>query len=282
VGDTSVDLAWSAATDDVGVTGYQVVRDGTVVATVTGLSTTDTGLTPGSSHTYVVRAVDAAGNVSNDSNSVPVTTTGTAPTSLFSDLFSGADGSAWNGSWTTTTGSGTANVQSNRGALTFSDTAGAYARAQLTGLADRADSDTTFSYQWSATSGSGYFNAYTRGSGGWSNSYRPRNGYGIELFSNSGTGYVRKVVNGAVSNLQTISGFNTTTTTKQWIRIRVVGSTIQVKHWNDGQAEPTAWDSTDTDTDVTTTGQLHLSYVRGGSNTGAKTLYLDDLTIQGG
>ena len=63
----------------------------------------------------------------------------------------------------------------------------------------------------------------------------------------------------------------------------VVGSTIQVKHWNDGQAEPTGWDSTDTDTDVAAPGQLHLSYVRGGSNTGgAKTMYIDDLTILGG
>ncbi|MCZ4094986.1 MULTISPECIES: discoidin domain-containing protein [Streptomyces] len=70
---TSVSLAWDASTDDVGVTGYQVTRDGAVVATATGTTYTDTGRTQGTAYTYTVNAVDAAGNVS--AASAPVTGT---------------------------------------------------------------------------------------------------------------------------------------------------------------------------------------------------------------
>jgi hypothetical protein len=60
---TQVTLRWSAATDDVGVVGYRVSRDGVVLRTVNGLTTTDPGVPPGP-HTYQVAAVDAAGNTS--------------------------------------------------------------------------------------------------------------------------------------------------------------------------------------------------------------------------
>jgi mannan endo-1,4-beta-mannosidase len=78
VTDTSVTLAWSAATDDVGVTGYDVVRvDGgaetTVAASATGTATV-TGLTPGTAYSFAVRARDAAGNRSARSATVNVTT----------------------------------------------------------------------------------------------------------------------------------------------------------------------------------------------------------------
>jgi hypothetical protein len=166
-------------------------------------------------------------------------------------------------------------VQGNAGSLAFSDVTGAYARAQLTGLAARTDSDTTFSYRWNGTTAGGYFSVYTRGSGGWQNSYRPRNGYGLELSSNAGSVAVRKNVNGVTTTIRTIAGLNNVSGAKQWIRFRVVASTIQVKHWLDGQAEPAAWSSTDTDPDVTAGGQLHLSMVRGGSNVGAKSVLID-------
>ncbi|MFI6477990.1 discoidin domain-containing protein [Nonomuraea sp. NPDC050663] len=71
---STVGLAWNAATDDVGVTGYDVYRGSTLVATVTGTTHTDTGLTASTSYTYTVRARDAAGNTSNASNAVTATT----------------------------------------------------------------------------------------------------------------------------------------------------------------------------------------------------------------
>ena len=66
-----VTLAWNAATDDVGVTGYRVYRNGTLVAMVTTLTWTDSLQSTNSIYTVV--AVDAAGNASPASNSVTVT-----------------------------------------------------------------------------------------------------------------------------------------------------------------------------------------------------------------
>ncbi len=60
----SVNLAWNASSDNVGVTGYQVSRNGTVINTVAGTSFTDNNLTPGTSYSYSVVAIDAGGNKS--------------------------------------------------------------------------------------------------------------------------------------------------------------------------------------------------------------------------
>lgn len=71
---SSVSLMWGASTDNVGVTGYRVYRDGYEVARVTGTMFNDKGLTSGVNYKYEVRAVDAAGNVSAASNTLSVTT----------------------------------------------------------------------------------------------------------------------------------------------------------------------------------------------------------------
>ena len=65
---TSVSLAWTASTDDTGVTGYQVRQGGTVVATVTGTTATVSGLSPSTAYTFTVAARDAAGNTSSASS----------------------------------------------------------------------------------------------------------------------------------------------------------------------------------------------------------------------
>jgi hypothetical protein len=77
-GASEIDLAWGAASDDVGVTGYRVLRDGTVVGTPSGTSYRDTGLAASSTHRYTVEAVDAAGNVGPDSNPAATTTAAAA------------------------------------------------------------------------------------------------------------------------------------------------------------------------------------------------------------
>ncbi|MET9254580.1 cellulase family glycosylhydrolase [Streptomyces sp. NPDC003717] len=71
---TSVTLAWNAATDDTGVTGYDVYRGATKVGSPTTTGFTDTGLTAGTAYSYTVRARDAAGNVSSPSGALSVTT----------------------------------------------------------------------------------------------------------------------------------------------------------------------------------------------------------------
>jgi chitodextrinase len=84
---TRVDLSWDAATDNVGVTGYEIFRNGSLLASPTGTSYTDTSASPGTTYTYQVKARDAAGNRSDPSNSATVLTPPdleppTAPSSL--------------------------------------------------------------------------------------------------------------------------------------------------------------------------------------------------------
>ncbi|TYB61888.1 beta-glucosidase [Nonomuraea sp. PA05] len=76
----SATLTWTAATDDVGVTGYDVVRlqgsAETAATTSTTASASLTGLTANTSYTFAVYARDAAGNRSPRSGTVTLTTTG--------------------------------------------------------------------------------------------------------------------------------------------------------------------------------------------------------------
>jgi chitodextrinase len=70
----STSLSWTASTDNVGVTGYDVYRGGTKVGTTTGTTYTDTGLAASTAYAYTVDAYDAAGNTSAKSTAVTATT----------------------------------------------------------------------------------------------------------------------------------------------------------------------------------------------------------------
>ncbi|MGW9437402.1 glycosyl hydrolase family 18 protein [Streptomyces sp. NPDC055607] len=76
VTDTSVKLTWTAATDDKGVKNYDVLRNGTKVATTTGLTHTDTGLTAGTDYSYSVVARDTIDQTGPAAGPVSVRTTG--------------------------------------------------------------------------------------------------------------------------------------------------------------------------------------------------------------
>src|SRR6185369_321821 len=73
---SSVTIAWTAATDNVGVTGYDIYHDGQLCASVDGntLTGTCTGLSPKTPYGFYVNARDAAGNVSQPSGTLSVTT----------------------------------------------------------------------------------------------------------------------------------------------------------------------------------------------------------------
>ncbi|MFB7370373.1 glycosyl hydrolase family 18 protein [Streptomyces sp. NPDC056222] len=73
---TSVKLTWTAATDDKGIKNYDVKRDGTTIATVTGLTYTNSGLTAGTDYSYTVVARDTIDQTGPASGAASVRTTG--------------------------------------------------------------------------------------------------------------------------------------------------------------------------------------------------------------
>jgi len=74
ISSSQINLSWTASTDNIGVTGYKIFRNGIQIAIPTNVSYFDTGLTANTSYTYSVVASDAAGNTSPQSLSVLATT----------------------------------------------------------------------------------------------------------------------------------------------------------------------------------------------------------------
>ncbi|WNG48981.1 alpha-amylase [Archangium minus] len=89
---TSVSLTWTASTDASGIAGYDVYRNGALVASPPSASYTDTGLSLGTTYSYTVRARDTAGNVSALSTALSVTTSTSGATVTFNETASTAVG----------------------------------------------------------------------------------------------------------------------------------------------------------------------------------------------
>ena len=73
-------LEWNAATDNKAVTKYRIMRDGRLLGMTALLTYTDTSVQVGHSYSYTIKALDAAGNVSLDSNMVTVNPDGICET----------------------------------------------------------------------------------------------------------------------------------------------------------------------------------------------------------
>jgi len=86
VSGTGVTLQWTPSTDNVGVAGYNVYRDGTLVAQTANSPWADTGLTPGLTYTYHLAAFDAQGNTSGQSGALQVLTIDTTPPTVPTNL----------------------------------------------------------------------------------------------------------------------------------------------------------------------------------------------------
>ncbi|MDO5981445.1 fibronectin type III domain-containing protein [Flavivirga spongiicola] len=77
--DTTVDLSWTAATDNIAVTGYKVYKDAVLETTLGSVLTYQvTGLTAATAYNFTVTALDAAGNESVVSNTMAITTNSTS------------------------------------------------------------------------------------------------------------------------------------------------------------------------------------------------------------
>jgi chitodextrinase len=85
-------ISWAQATDNVGITRYDVIRNGQVIASVSGTSYIDNSVSPGTTNTYQVVAYNAAGQ-SAGSGTLKVITP--QPGTLFSDGFETGDLSQW-------------------------------------------------------------------------------------------------------------------------------------------------------------------------------------------
>ena len=105
ISSSQINLSWNASTDNVGVAGYKVFRNGSQIATTARTSYTDTGLGASTTYTYAVSAYDAAGNNSARSGAVSATTKAavaappTVPTGLTAVVISSSQiNLSWNAS----------------------------------------------------------------------------------------------------------------------------------------------------------------------------------------
>jgi uncharacterized repeat protein (TIGR01451 family) len=102
ISQTQINLAWTASSDTVGVTGYKVERcqgstcsTFTEIATPTGTTYNNIGLTPGTTYRYRVRATDAVPNLSAYSNIATATTQGTPNTAPTAIISTPTNGTLW-------------------------------------------------------------------------------------------------------------------------------------------------------------------------------------------
>ena len=103
---SSINLSWTAATDNLGVTGYNVYQNNSLISTTTANSLTVSNLSASTAYSFYVVAKDAAGNVSVASNTINASTVSTidtiAPTAAILSN-SGTTTSSTNLSWTAAT-----------------------------------------------------------------------------------------------------------------------------------------------------------------------------------
>jgi hypothetical protein len=168
-------------------------------------------------------------------------------------------------------------IRSNQGRMRFENVSGARARAIAT-MPKRADTDVLASFRFPSTSAKGYLQIFSRSSGNWVNGY-PGTAYFVEISNNATNVGLRKVSSGTETQLANAS-VGQVTTAKQWVRFKVEGSTLMAKVWTDGTPEPASWEVQATDASLSSAGVLQLRWARASSATGARELFLDDLSVR--
>src|SRR5690606_29355344 len=104
---SSTNLSWNGASDNVGVTGYDVYQNSALIGSTSSTSYSVTGLTASTMYSFTVKAKDAAGNISASSNSVSVTTLSGSVTYCTASATNTADESIGNVKFGTTNNSST-------------------------------------------------------------------------------------------------------------------------------------------------------------------------------
>ncbi len=106
--DTTVDLSWSGATDDVALAGYNVYQNGSLITTLDNIGTLQvyqvTGLTASTTYNFTVTALDAAGNESVVSNVVVITTDASTTNPPVGELYTQSNAASISNEINSTTG----------------------------------------------------------------------------------------------------------------------------------------------------------------------------------
>jgi chitodextrinase len=157
-----VDLSWNASTDDVGVAGYTVYRNGTVLTSVGSTAFSDLSVTANTTYSYTVDAFDAAGNHSAQSSSVSVTT----PPVIFSDGFESGDLSRWTRSGGTTVQQQVRYSGTWAARATSTGSSGAYAYKTLSSTVSELYYDGRFNVISQGSSTNASLTRFTASSGG--------------------------------------------------------------------------------------------------------------------
>jgi glucose/arabinose dehydrogenase/PKD repeat protein len=222
---TQVDLSWASSTDDRGVIAYDVYRDGVLRATVGGAVTaySDTTAAPATAYRYVVRARDAANNVSAPSNEASVTTPATASL-LFGDGFESGTMSNWTFVNGVTIESGDV-LRGAYSARTTSSGAAVHATKKL----DTAQNQVYYRVWFKVFEQGGSSLRFARlrtGDGSSGSSI-----LGVFVASDGRLGYTNYVTSSTTTSTTSVSPF-------LWhelqVRVKVSGSTSEVETWLDG------------------------------------------------
>jgi fibronectin type 3 domain-containing protein len=235
---SQINLSWTSSTDNVGVSGYRIERcqaagcsNFAQIATPTGTSFSDTGLTASTSYSYRVRATDAAGNLGPYSNTATMTTQAasdaTPPTSPANLVAAAAGASQINLSWAASTDNvGVSGYRIERCQGTACSTFAQVATTAGTSFSDTAlTASTSYSYRVRATDAAGNLSGYSNISGAVT---------AAAPTPSSTPGFVQ--VNGAVPQSSAVSTVSVTYTAAQSagnLNVVVVG-------WNDTQAVVTS------------------------------------------
>ncbi|PLS81100.1 hypothetical protein CYG49_03155 [Candidatus Saccharibacteria bacterium] len=168
-------------------------------------------------------------------------------------------------------------VEANTGILQVGDFADASVRVSAV-TRPCVDQSLVFKYKKSTTSGSvTRLRAWVRGNGTF-NADVGGSGYTVAIYGNSSTIELRRSEGTTTSTLLATASYSNTTA-YHWCRLEAVGTTVQVRFWADGTAEPSTWLISVTDT-MWASGIPMFNAYHGGSTAPyvGTTFTVDDIT----
>jgi hypothetical protein len=282
VSTTEVDLSWrDNSSNELGFTVERSTdgKEWSGLPSVRQDSTSyrDTLLASATTYRYRVKATNGAG--SSAYSTVATVTTPQPLSVFFAERYIAANGSPWDADrWRVDTGTTARTyVHAGSGRMSFQNVPGARARAIAT-MPKQADTDTVAAFRFSSALPRGYLYLFSRASGDWM-SGTPKTSYFVQITNDITAVQLWKSQAGVTTSLGSRAGVASETTAKQWVRFQVQGSSISVKVWTDGTAEPANWELTATDSSITEPGVLQVKWLRGGTATAGRYVIIDDIKV---